>query len=391
MEYILACNWDKELLLGVRGKNVKSVFGGIPNSIIPGGRASINISNVNQEDVEEYVKECHAAGLEFNYLINGTCMDNLEFTKQGYHDILKHLEWLAKIEVDSVTITLPFIIELVVKHFPHIKVEVSSFQKIDTVARAKRFEDMGVHSLMLLEHINRDFKVLKAIRQSVDCEIILLGNVGCIYGCASYFSHSNFQAHGSQANHCTEGFAADGYMMDCTYKKIMNPMEFIRGRWIRPDDVHHYEEIGIDTIKILERRCTTRALLERLDYYNQQKYSGNLINILGQMPNEKEYLAPNPLYLMNEKYANVIRVLKTLSVVEKAPLSDAIYVDNDKIPRDFLDYFKKVDCRALSCDHCRYCHKIADQVISFNEELIEKTREKFKKIKSGLIMGDVFV
>lgn len=387
---MLACNWDKELIKGAKGTKAKSVFGGMPNAVIPGGRASIHISDVNQEYVEEYVKECHSVGLEFNYLINGSCMDNLEYTKKGYHDIIKHLEWLESIEVDAVTITLPFIAEIVVKHFPRFKVEVSSYQKIDNVTRAKRFEDMGVHCMMLSEHANRDFKLLKQIRKSVDCEIVLLGNLGCIYGCASLFSHANFQAHGCQANHCTEGFAADGYILDCTTKRLMNPVELIRSRWIRPNDVHHYEEIGIDTIKIIERRCSTQALLERLDHYSRQEYTGNLVDILGQMPNKKSYLPANALYLMNEKHANIIQLLKALSAMENVPLSDVILVDNEKIPEDFLDFFKKVDCRALSCDDCRYCYRISDQAVSLNSELLEKTRDKFKKIKNSFIMGDIF-
>ncbi|NIM96613.1 MAG: hypothetical protein GTO24_00595, partial [candidate division Zixibacteria bacterium] len=145
-----------------------------------------------------------------------------------------------------------------------------------------------------------------------------------------------------------------------------------------------------DTIKIIERRCSTQALLERLDHYSRQEYTGNLVDILGQMPNKKSYLPANALYLMNEKHANIIQLLKALSAMENVPLSDVILVDNEKIPEDFLDFFKKVDCRALSCDDCRYCYRISDQAVSLNSELLEKTRDKFKKIKNSFIMGDIF-
>ena len=389
MQYTLACNWDKALLEGAEGTEAKSLFGGIPNSFIPGGRASVLIPEVNKEYVEDYVKECHDKDLEFTFLMNGSCMDNLEYTRKGYHSIMRELEWISGIGVDRVVITLPFLIELVVKHFPNLKVEVSSYQKIDSVTRAKRFEDMGVGAIMLSEHVNRNFKLLEGIRKGVDCEIILLGNLGCLYGCPSLFSHANLQAHASQAGHCTEGFVADGYILNCTTQRLINPVEFIRTRWIRPNDVHYYEEVGIDAIKIIERQCTTEALLKRLGYYSQQKYTGNLVDLLGQMPNRKNYLPANSPYLMREEFANVIQLLKRLSVLDKVSLADLIYVDNEKIPEDFLDYFKKVDCHLLSCEECRYCYEIAEQAISTDEKL-EEVREKFKTIKDDFVMGKVF-
>lgn len=390
MNFLVACNWDRALLQGLKGTATKTLFGSIPNSFMPGGRASMLIADVKEQYVEEYIKECHSLGLEFNYLLNGSCMDNLEYTKQGYREIMKFLEWLERIQVDAVTITLPFLMELVIRHFPRIKVEVSSYQKVDTVMRAKRFEDMGVSSIMLSEHVNRDFKTLEQIRKNIDCELIVMGNIGCLYGCPSLFSHANLQSHASQANHCTEGFVADGYMLTCTTKRLMHPVELIRSRWIRPEDVHHYEAIGINTLKILERRCSTEALLERVHYYSQRKYSGNLINLLGQMPNKKAYLQADFPQIMREEHADVVKLLKAMSALENVPMADIINVDNDKIPENFLEYFKNIDCNTLSCDKCKYCDRIAEQAITTKQDLLAKVRKQFRKINDSFVMGDVF-
>jgi len=42
------------------------------------------IPKVGKKEVASFIAEVQKRGIEFNYLINSTCLDNLEFTKKGY-------------------------------------------------------------------------------------------------------------------------------------------------------------------------------------------------------------------------------------------------------------------------------------------------------------------
>jgi len=390
MEYTVACNWDPELLDQIDYPEVKSVFGGLPNTIIASGRPSLAIKNCTENEVRSYIKRVHDKGWTFDFNMNSTCLGNKEFTAEGRKEIMQYLEWVCSLGVDSLTISLPTLVEIVKKHFPSVKIKISTYQKINSVAMAQQFEEMGADALMLSEHVNRDFNLIEAIRKSVKCKLILVANVGCIYGCPNLFSHANSSSHGGTKGQKQSVFT-EYYQLYCGLRRIKDPDELIKIRWIRPEDVSFYQELGVDMLKIIERNSATQALAERVKAYHDRCYKGNLLLILGQILNAKKTIHKN---LKDELKPNSLvdlrKALKFSSDCLSLSLPELLYLDNTKIPFDFIKGFQNRNCASLSCKTCRYCHEVAEHCVSkVDPQVINSIMDSFIENKKEVVDGSI--
>jgi collagenase-like PrtC family protease len=387
MEYTVACNWDPALVDKLDFPEVRSLFGGIPDTIISGGRPSIVINKITDADIKEYIKRVHSRGWKFDFNINSTCLGNMEITAEGFKKIIAYLERISDFGVDSVTIAHTNLIEIVKKNFPKLKVKVSTYQKVNSVSFAQRFEDLGVDAIMLSEHVNRNIKLLKEIRRNVKCKLVLLANVGCIYNCLNMHTHANCTAHSGAFGEKTTIFS-ETFHTYCLQKRIQDPIEFIKMRWIRPEDVAYYEEIGIDMLKIIERSSSTETLVERMKAYHDRSYDGNLLNLPGQMMDRKH---------TDQKVNTSIKSSMTGQNAEKGmrllasfpnSLSDLYYLDNKKIPADFIEGFATKNCDLFSCGHCDYCGKIGALAMTTKDSdvsamYLKKLRATREEIMNG--------
>lgn len=385
---MVACNWEFDLLDKIDYPEVKTLFGGLPGTLIGSGRPSFMIKNMSYEDVKEYIKCVHDKGWTFDYNLNAICLANMELTSEGHKKILSYIEEILGLGVDSLTVSMPNLMEIINKHFPGTKMKVSTYQKVDSVAMAQRFEELGADVIMLSENINRDFNLLSAIRRSVKCKLALIANVGCLYGCPNMHAHASSISHGGARGEKYSIFS-EFYQANCLFTKVKNPVEFVKTRWIRPEDVKSYEDIGIDMLKILERNSTSNTLAERVKAYTERKYEGNIISMLGQMSNRKGSLPP----MMGgeppkDKMEEFHKIGKFYNSFFKIDIPDVFYLDNKKIPEDFIEGFKERDCSTLSCEKCNYCKKIADACITeVDPELIKRVKSSMMSMKDEVIAG----
>jgi collagenase-like PrtC family protease len=388
MEFMVACNWELDLLDKINYPEVKTLFGGLPGSLIASGRSPSFMSiRLSHEEIRDYIRRVHEKGWSFDYNINSTCLSNKEFTASGHKEILKYIESILELGVDSLTVGLPSLMEIINKHFPGTKMKVSTYQKVDSVAKAQRFEELGADVIMLSEHINRDFNLLRAIRNGVKSKLALIANVGCTYECPNMHSHANSIAHSCAAGEKYSVFS-EFYQANCLLNKIKDPVEFVKSRWIRPEDVKVYEDVGIDMLKILERNNTSDTLGERVKAYSMRSYEGNLIDMLGQMSNRKRSLSltwgTRP-QVETEDFKKIKRFLETFF---KTSIPDLFYLDNKKIPKDFIHGFMNRDCSKLSCKKCNYCKDIADVCISqVDPEEINRVKKLMIDYRDEIIEG----
>jgi collagenase-like PrtC family protease len=384
MHYSIAANWDSGLLEKIGGTSVSGLYGQIWGDPLGGGRMSLFIPKVGRDEVSSFIADARKRGLEFNYLINATCFDNLEFTKGGYEKILEHLSWISSTGVDMVTVSLPFLLQLTKRHFPHLKVCVSSFARVQNLHLARYWEEMGADKIILPELIARDFRTLRLIREGVGCELELIANHCCLFFCPLDLHHRNMVSHGSQQGHPCGGFAADYCKLACQLKKLKQPAELIKARWIRPEDVGDYEEVGIDCLKLVERFRGTESLIHILDAYERKSYRGNLVELL-TLPQEGAYLSPNveitqrPDLIEQETLREILAVLRE-------PFPGRLCIDNEKLD-GFLDGFRRVDCLATDCVLCGYCDRVASHAISIDEEWRREMISRFEGAIGKLITG----
>jgi collagenase-like PrtC family protease len=386
MRYSIATNWDLALLEKLDGTQVESLYGQMWEDPLGGGRMSLFIPKVREKKVSLFIAEARKKGLRFNYLINATCFDNLEFTKKGYQKIMEHLEWIASTGADMVTVTLPFLLELAKKEFPHLKVCVSSFARVQNVHLAKYWEEIGADKIILPERIGRDFRALRLIREAIDCELELIANHCCLFQCPFDLHHRNMVSHGSQEGHPCGGFAPDYCKLSCQRLKLLHPTELIKARWIRPEDVGDYEGMGINCLKLVERYRGTESLMQIVHAYQEKSYKGNLVELLS-LPQQGAFLKPNVELFQRDDLIEPEKMGEVMAVLGE-PFPEKIHIDNSKLD-GFLDYFKKVDCLHMDCDRCGYCERIAAQAISIDEDWRKEMLERFNKAIDILLTGEI--
>jgi len=281
MKYSVACNWDPELLecLSHESSSVDTIFGQITDDPFGGGRGSFLAPKVLREQAEEFIVGARKRGFHFNYLLNGACQDNLEMTREGNRILFDHIEWVAKTGADMVTVTLPIMLIWIRRHFPQFKVVVSSWARVANVKRAKYWEDLGADTIILAEYATRDFAALRSMRRALRCKLEVIANPSCLYMCYLDTNHINMMSHSAQGGHISGGFVLDHCQVYCQRMKLGRPDELIKARWIRPEDVGDYDEIGIDSLKLLERFRNTETMMQVVRAYEGRRFDGNLVDV----------------------------------------------------------------------------------------------------------------
>ncbi len=387
MKLSVATNWDIQLLDNLKEfPQVHSVYAKLERDRLGGGRPSYLLPAVDKEQVRQYVQETQQRGLQFIYLLNPQCLDNLEYTAEFHQEMIAEIQWLQDIGVDYVTVSIPYLLQIIKKQFPRLKVFVSVFANINSVQRAKFFESLGADVISLPEYVNRDFNLLRQIKQGVKCEVQLIANMTCLYGCPFQLYHANLVSHASQAEHVSRGFCPDYCILNCTRAKISCAEELIKSRWIRPEDTYIYEEIGIDSFKIIERFDTSETLTRTVTAYAAERYDGNLADILNIKTRVERQLPPRVQFFLQPDLANIERLQ---DMEETLYLADQ-YIDNRGLD-DFIEFFKTKDCYASSCEQCGYCKQTADRVVKIDQEKARACLARIDKKINDLITSELFL
>ena len=373
MQLLLPTNWDRDLIpLLSETKADIELYGVLPTSMIGSGGSGPDTPQMTAKDAEEYIKLAHSAGFKFNYLLNAPCLNNMEWHEDTHQELLQHLEWLSDIEVDSVTVAIPYLIELIKCQFPNLKVEASTITHVNSVARAKFVESLGVDAIMLDANINRDFKLLKAIRSAVKCELGMLTNSLCLYQCPYEYYHNNTMGHASQSQNQLSGFYMDYCVLHCALESLADKSQLIKARWIRPEDIHIYQEMGIDFFKIGGRAMSTRWIVNATKAYASLSYPGNLYDILSALTSK-----------LRSSESNLPST--QTSAIASPP---KVYIDNQSLD-GFIDFFKKQDCLS-GCSNCNYCQEIADKVVRVDRDEADKYMSVLKNLLGELNSSSMF-
>ena len=67
----------------------------------------------------------------------------------------------------------------------------------------------------------------------------------------------------------------DFNLINCTYRKVSNPKAILTSEWIRPEDIHYYEELAEETgnknfsLKLVDRTRSTEFIGNVIKAYQQ--------------------------------------------------------------------------------------------------------------------------
>jgi collagenase-like PrtC family protease len=357
---------------------------------VGGGRPTALLANIGRKDLVRSVRLAHEHGLKFYYLLNSSCMANEELTRTTNRQIHALLDAIAELGVDGVVVALPYMLSLVKRRFPKLRVSVSTFAGICNAQRARQWQDRGADRLILPPDVNRDRPMLEKIRRSVTCELELFANVMCCYQCPSDFAHASANGHASRSTDALGGFGIDYHSYQCTERRLRSPGEFIRGRFIRPEDMDTYRDIGIDVLKLSERLRSTPWLIRVASAYSSRRYDGNLADLIAYpVFHEKDAatLTDTTRFYARGRHVNaaLLRVIQEVKDCETP-----VYIDNRKLD-GFLDHYFRRNCEGAVCGvDCRYCDSVAARAVSMDGEKQARCLAHVQQISRMLESRDGF-
>ena len=395
--FSLAANYDPDLVPQLGRYPVDEVYGKFPTDGISGGRPSYLAAPLSNADLERYIDLLDQHGIAFNYLLNGACFGNREWTRSWQKRMMVLLAKLGEMGVRRLTVSTPFLLELVKRRFPEFKVRVGIYAQVDTPRRARFWEELGADAIVLESFsINRNLRRLAAIRHAVQCDLELIANHVCLMNCPMQTYHQNGFAHASDD---TSTLFIDYCFMRCSRLRLTDPSQFIKSAWIRPEDLAIYEAMGYTSFKLLERGIPSEELLRRIKAYSERRFTGNLAELLlsygFKQPIRKESLW-GLRHFCKPQQVSPQRLKPMLDLAHLqgwlSPLPECpIRVDAQKIPTDFLDSFRERDCASMDCHTCGYCERIAAQAVSiapgYRAEVLKKYAEMDDTMTTGNLWG----
>ncbi len=381
-------NWDDALLPQLAELGVAVVYGKASDDGMGGGRAASLLPRVSMRAAREHIALAHRHGLRFDYLINASCLANRELTRKGHREIVGLLHRLQDLGVAGVTVSTPAMVGIVREHAPHLRVTVGVFALVDTPRKAQRWAALGAHQLTLHEHVlNRDFEALAAVRAATDVELQVIANNACLHHCAWGHSHAAHLSHASQAGFA-DGAFLDPCYLGCRRLLLQQPVEAIKAVWIRPEDVHHYEALGIDCLKLVDRILPTADIVRIARAYAERRYDGDLSDIvpgLRGMAMPKRIGGPSTLQKLAALAQYDPRQLRPLRSIEDT----ALRIDNRALD-GFIDHFVAgPSCRLVDCEACGYCARWADKAMKVDEKAREQLEGAIGELTEALVEGSI--
>lgn len=402
MKISLATNFDDALIERVRRYPVDEIFGKLTSDVTGGGRASYQVVGIGRRRVARHVRAARAAGIRFNYLLNAACLDNRESTRRGQREIRSLLDWISEIGVQAVTVGSPFLLRIVKTCYPHLRTRVSVFASIDHVRKARMWEELGADCLVLDSLlVNREFKLLRAVRAAVACELELLVNNSCLSSCAYSPYHMTTLAHASQSGHPSKGFLIDWCFLRCTMMKIEEPVNYVRSEWIRPEDVHLYEDLGYGRFKVAERGAPTEVLVRRVRAYAERRYEGNLLDLVQPYGFAREVSDPEagrsgrvwrirhllrPLLVDLRGMWNLKKLARERGMLAPLEGGPPVVLDNRALD-GFLERFLSIGCKDMDCEACRYCHRWAERAVHVDADYRARCLSLYERVFDDLHSG----
>ena len=379
---------------------VKEIYGKLDRDCIGGGRATFTLRRTSRRRLDESIKNAHAHGIAFNYLINAANMAGLEQTRTGQGKIRALLEYIDESGADTVTVSTPCLLRLVKNLHPRLKARVGVFAVVDGPVKASRWEDLGADTICVSAiACNRDFKRLDAIRRAVRCNLELLVNASCLPGCAFELTHMNMLSQSSRTGDRLGGFCLDYCFLDCSARRLADPVNFIKAVWIRPEDIGHYEAIGYTWFKIVERSCPGDLLIGRVRAYSQRSFDGNLYELIAPVAQIKRGFGASrmqqirmAMIMARPWLVKLGPLLLMKRYIESALVDDftkegtPVYIDNRALD-GFLDGIRSRDCDSLRCDACGYCRATAGRAVTVEPRYREKTLALAAQLDEGLVSG----
>jgi collagenase-like PrtC family protease len=280
-----------------------------------------------QRQLEADLQALKDMGIKLDLLFNANCYGGQSLSlalANRVCSVVEHL--LDACGLDAVTTTSPMIARTVKQQFPQVDVRASVNMRIGTV-KGMEYVAEFFDSFYLQREYNRDFTRIAEIKAWTDAHgkaLHFLVNSGCMNFCSGQSFHDNLVAHEAEISGTVNITGWNPSVCWGYYADREHRVALLQNSWIRPEDLHHYEE-WFGVAKLATRmHANPRRVIEA---YCTGRYRGNLLDLFE--PGHGPVIAP---YVM----------------------------DNARFPADWFQRTSTCDKR---CHDCSYCAGVLEQVL----------------------------
>lgn len=359
----VGCNFDIKLLDIIQELNEKyegkgkvvELFGSDKLHEELAARPGWRLPDITPMEFAKYIKKCNEMGIIFNYTMNSIqpygSKNEMLRNKESIQSFVK---WLEEVGVKRITIANPML-AMIIREVSDIDLELSCIAHIDTVTQFKYYhETLGINKFCnsVLKNRNRDFLVNAAkycnengilfeLLANEFCGVAGVDGEGNQYATHCPYRDSCYLCHATNKTK-EDSMTYNNYPMNfCMCARNSTPEAWLRMRWIRPEDLHYYNEIGINYFKISGRTGSTEYLKKMIEGYLSGSWEDNLLSLW--KPLETIYNGENELHHEH-----------------------SVYIDNKKLD-GFLDkWFKEGwECENHLCGtECKYCENFMKKIFN---------------------------
>ena len=351
--FSVASNFDDELPGRLAGLEVDELVGSCDDAPVGHGRPRAMIPPTSWRTLARHVARCRTAGLGFNLLLNPVCLGGYEENTGLERQLRRAMARALSMGVTAVTVAHPWLVSLA-RETP-LRVRVGVFVGVVTVEQARYWETLGAHVIALDTHVLcRDLNGIKRIAAAASADIELPVNIGCILRCPLA------RTHGARLSHSSRPGAQpmDPCVRWCMEQKRRDPVNLIRSDFVRPEDLGRYQAVGVRSFKIVDRACSSEALVERVRAYHSRRWEGDLLQLIGPRGTP-----PRPRRLPVFDSLRHLGVRRALELLRGARDFMKLEVPWTIENRSLDDLILPGGCHATGCEECGHCARVAKRVV----------------------------
>lgn len=299
------------------------------------GRESGAVDWSAQAELEDELERIRAMGLQLDLLFNANCYGGRAVSVGFEREILSLLEYLdlRGLLPEIVTTTSPFVAATVKKHLPAVETRASVNMRFDSTLAMEYAADV-FDAFHLRRDLQRDLAAVRIFYdwcRKNDRKLCLLANSGCLRYCPSQTFHDNLVAHDAEIGAAKNVKDFAPHLCWKLFSKKENMVEFLRGSWIRPEDLSAYAPY-FPVVKLATRLHSHPRVV--IGAYASGRFSGNVADLT------------EPCFSM--AFAPYI-------------------LDNRRFPPDWPEV---AGACAANCRHCGRCEKVLEAVRVRRDEMI---------------------
>ena len=298
----------------------------------PSGRPKLGFEEEDDPDeleaaLKRDLTRLRGAGVRLDLLLNANCYGaeamSVAMEKRIAGIVEKLDSWGCRPEV--CTTASPFVARTLKAMSPDIEVRASVNMRLTTL-QAFRYLAPLFDSYYIGRDVQRNLETVE--RFSRWChdngkKLCILANSGCLRNCPWQTYHDNLIAHSDAAMKAENVKGWNPHLCWTLYRDRKNFAEILKATWIRPEDLHHYEDL-VDVVKLATRQHANPDMV--ISAYERGEFEGNLLDLFE--PGFSPAFFPN-------------------------------FIDNVAFPSD---WFERTSACARECAECGYCENIMRQV-----------------------------